>query len=153
MAAALHFHGPRGPGSANQHGAIAFTTWQLLRFVLRAERVDAEVLCSGISIYLLAALLWAHFYLLAQTAVPGSFSMPAQASGRQELSFFDAVYFSLSTLTTSSYGNIAPVSRHARSLASLEALCGVLYLTVLVSRLVSLYVKSPIPPDRDDPKL
>jgi hypothetical protein len=133
--------------------AIAFTTWQLLRFVLRAGRVDSEVLCSGLSIYLLAALLWAHFYLLAETAVPGSFSMPSQSSGRQELTFFDALYFSLSTLTTSNYGNITPMSRHARSLASLEALCGVLYLAVLVSRLVSLYVRSPIAPERDHTRL
>jgi hypothetical protein len=133
--------------------AIAFTTWQLLRFVLRARKVDAEVLCSGISIYLLAGMLWANFYLLAQTAAPGSFSMPSRPSGGQGLTSFDALYFSLCTLTTAGYGDIAPVSAHARSLASLEALCGVLYLAVLVSRLVSLYVKTAIPVDTEDPKL
>jgi len=129
--------------------AISFTTWQLLRFVLRARMVDAEVLCSGISIYLLAGMLWAQFYLLAQAVAPGSFSVPSRLSGARELTSFDALYFSLCTLTTAGYGDIAPVSRHARSLASLEALCGVLYLTVLVSRLVSLYVKGAIPADMD----
>jgi hypothetical protein len=133
--------------------AVAFTIWQLLRFVLRARRVDSEVLCSGISIYILAGMLWAQFYLLTQNAVPGSFSTPAQPGGENGLTFFDALYFSLSTLTTAGYGGVAPVSRHARALASLEALCGVLYVTVLISRLVSLYVRAPVPADIEDPKL
>ena len=133
--------------------AIAFTTWQLLRFVLRAPKVDAEVLCSGISIYILAGMLWADFYLLAQAVAPGSFSIASRPAGGQNLTSFDALYFSLCTLTTAGYGDIAPVSRHARSLAAIEALCGVLYLAVLVSRLVSLYVKTGVPADTEDTKL
>ena len=132
--------------------AISFTLWQLSRFVVRAGRVDSEVLCSGISIYLLAGLLWADLYLLTQSAIPGSFSTSAQLSGERELRPFDAVYFSLCTLTTASYGDIVPVSRHARSLASIESLCGVLYLAVLVSRLVSLYVRTSAPSASDSSK-
>ncbi|MCA9905846.1 MAG: two pore domain potassium channel family protein, partial [Anaerolineae bacterium] len=48
-------------------------------------------------------------------------------------------YYSAVTLTTMGYGDVLPVTAWARSLASLEAIIGVLYLTVVVARLVGLY--------------
>jgi hypothetical protein len=45
------------------------------------------------------------------------------------------------TIATLGYGDIVPVSDLARGLAILEAVCGQLYLVVLVARLVSLYAK------------
>ena len=48
-------------------------------------------------------------------------------------------YFSYVTLTTLGYGDIVPISPLARSLAVLEALTGVLFLAVLISRLVGSY--------------
>jgi 23S rRNA maturation mini-RNase III len=42
-------------------------------------------------------------------------------------------------LTTLGYGDILPVSMWARSFASIEAVIGVLYVTIIMARLVSLY--------------
>ena len=42
------------------------------------------------------------------------------------------------TLTSTGYGDITPLHPYARSLATLEALFGSLFLTVLVARLVGL---------------
>jgi len=42
-------------------------------------------------------------------------------------------------LSTVGYGDITPLSRTARALAMMEAMTGTIYLTVLVSRLVSMY--------------
>jgi len=52
---------------------------------------------------------------------------------------FTGFYFSFITLTTVGYGDITPVSRAARWLASMEAMTGSLYVAVLIARLVSLY--------------
>lgn len=52
-------------------------------------------------------------------------------------------YFSLTTLTTLGYGDIRPVTTVARIWANLEAIAGLLYLTILVARLVSLYRNQP----------
>ncbi|HZJ16003.1 MAG TPA: hypothetical protein VFD27_13205 [Chthoniobacteraceae bacterium] len=38
---------------------IGFVVANILHFILRASRVDAEVLCAGMSVYLLIGLLWA----------------------------------------------------------------------------------------------
>jgi hypothetical protein len=50
------------------------------------------------------------------------------------------LYFSFATLTTLGYGDIVPVSAIARTLATLEAITGQLYLAVLVARLVGLHI-------------
>ena len=49
------------------------------------------------------------------------------------------IYYSYATLTTLGYGDILPVTMWARSMASLEAIVGVMYITVIMARLVGLY--------------
>jgi Ion channel len=46
--------------------------------------------------------------------------------------------FSLTTLTTTGYGDIVPIDPFARSLANLESVLGQFYLAVTVARLVAL---------------
>ncbi len=53
--------------------------------------------------------------------------------------YLDLLYYSYVTLSTLGYGEITPVSRAAQSLAYLEAICGVMYVAVLVSALVGSY--------------
>jgi hypothetical protein len=49
-------------------------------------------------------------------------------------------YYSFVTLTTMGYGDILGVTKSARSLSILEAITGQLYLAIMISRLVGLYV-------------
>jgi voltage-gated potassium channel Kch len=48
------------------------------------------------------------------------------------------LYFSLTTLTTTGYGDIVAVDPFARSLANLESVIGQFYLAITVARLVTL---------------
>jgi voltage-gated potassium channel Kch len=48
------------------------------------------------------------------------------------------LYFSLTTLTTTGYGDIVAVDPFARILANLEAFVGQFYLAITVARLVTL---------------
>jgi len=50
--------------------------------------------------------------------------------------FHRFVYFSLVTLTTLGYGDIAPATPLAGILATLEAVVGVFYIAILVAALV-----------------
>ncbi len=117
---------------------VGFVVFQLLRFILRASQVDAEVLCAGIATYLTLGLLWTFAYVLVSRPSTNAFSFPP-VSGKQASSPFDALYFSYVTLCTVGFGDITPVSPTARMLAVLEALSGTIYLAVLVARLVSMY--------------
>lgn len=52
---------------------FAFVVAHILRFILRTPRVDANVLCAGLSGYLILGMLWVPAYLLVATINPGAF--------------------------------------------------------------------------------
>ncbi len=128
---------------------VGFVVFNLLRFILRASRVDTEVLCAGIATYLTLGLLWTFAYALTARISPNAFSL-AGVSGSHVLSGFDALYFSYVTLSTVGFGDITPVSPTARMLAVLEALTGTIYLAVLVARLVSMHSLTAHPSQTDN---
>jgi hypothetical protein len=122
---------------------LAFIVGQFLHFILRSPRVNSEVLCAAVSVYLLLGLIWTSAYVLLARMTAGAFSgLPA---GSQPLHGFDALYFSFTTLTTVAYGDIVPATGPARMLAMLEAITGTMYVAVLVARLVSIYTSAGPP--------
>ena len=118
---------------------MVFIAGHHLRFVLRAPRVNAEVLCAGISIYLMLGVLWAFAYMLVAEFYPGSFSFSGGSDPHRILLGFEAVYFSIGVLGGFAFGDIVPASNGARILAVGEATVGLFYVTILIARLVSLY--------------
>lgn len=111
----------------------------LLGFILRAKQVNADVLCAGISIYLILGLLWGLAYTFVAQMNPNAFSFSPRAGTATVMSGFTAMYFSFTTLMTVGYGDITPVADVARMLAMLEAMTGTLFVGVMIARLVSLY--------------
>lgn len=126
---------------------MAFVAAVILRFILRTSRVDAEVLCAGIVVYLMLGLLWSLAYVLLAQVTPDSFSFAGAANSASRMDGFNAFYFSFGTLTTVGFGDITAVSKVARTLAIFEAVTGTFYLAILISRLVGMYSPS-IGPDR-----
>jgi hypothetical protein len=121
---------------------------QLVRFILRAQKVDANVLCAGISGYLLLGLLFLPAYLAVARITPTAFLLTGGPDAGHPLDRFTAFYFSFITLTTVGYGDVTPVNKVARMLAMMEATIGVFYMAVLISRLVAVY-SSAQPPAED----
>jgi hypothetical protein len=97
------------------------------------------VLCASIAAYLSLGLLWALAYHLIASLNPGAFAINVSQLPSQSMNGFASFYFSFTTLTTLGYGDITPVSRAARMLASLEAVTGTLYIAILIARLVAIY--------------
>jgi hypothetical protein len=118
---------------------VVFVVAHLLGFILRAPRVNSEVLCAGISTYLLLGLSWSFAYLLVAQLAPDAFFLNNGTTTGHSLHGADAFYFSLITLSTVGYGDIIPVSNVARMLAAMEAITGSLFVAVLIARLVALY--------------
>ena len=124
---------------------VLFVVLHLLRFILRAPRVDSEILCLGVSNYLMLGWLWAFAYMLVDRLVPGSFAFTVGPSSVRSLEGFRGFYFSYSTITTVAYGDIIPLSSAVRMLAMAEAMAGMLYVALLIARLVSLYYSKDPP--------
>ncbi len=108
----------------------------ILSHVLKAERVSREKIFGALSVYLLLGVIWAFLFLFVDFLVPGSFRYGQDRA----LTGVEMVYYSFVTLTTLGYGDIVPISPSARALATLEAVTGQLFLTVLVARLVGLHI-------------
>ncbi len=117
-----------------------FTLYVLIavaRHVYRQRSVTADHLFGAACVYLLLGLTWASAFALCELIHPGSFTSGGVPI--EDIKPAPLLYFSYVTLTTLGYGDITPASSPARSLAVMEAVAGVFYLTVLVARMVSQY--------------
>ena len=114
----------------------------MLSFILRAKRVDANVLCAGISVYLILGLLWGQAYTLVGQVDPDAFASGIHPGTAATMSGFTSLYFSFTTLATLGYGDITPATNVARMLAMVEAMTGTLFVSVMIARLVSLHSAS-----------
>ena len=109
-------------------------TVAVAQMVFRAKSVSRHQLFGAVVVYLNLAPLFMGSYLILDKALPAAFSTSTQAA----LHAGELLYFSLTTLTSTGYGDIVPVHPLARSLANLEAVAGQLFLAVLLGRLVSM---------------
>ncbi len=116
---------------------LAFTTGSILAYVIGAGKVTMDKLFGSACVYLLIGLTFAAAYMMILQFQPDA----VRVSGENEqiIVFSDLVFFSFTTLTTLGYGDITPISAHARTLAAMEAVTGVLFLALLIARLVALY--------------
>ncbi len=117
---------------------VGFVIVQLLLFIVRETRVNAETLCAGISAYLMLAIFFTPAYLMASHLGVRAFDV-AHVAPSQELSRFDALYFSFVSLTCVGCNDITALSKIARTLVITESTSGVLCLALLIARLVALY--------------
>ncbi len=123
---------------------VAYVGWTMLGFVVRGNADTRTRLSAALCVYLLAGLAWSMIYVMVFLIDPASFTgAPIQelVANRADPAYTsDAfpvfTYFSYVTLTTLGYGDITPVSPHARTLVILEAIGGVLYVGVMVASLV-----------------
>ena len=108
----------------------------LLQRIVTVSESNFDILCGAVAVFLLIGVVWGVWYRFIETLEPGSFALTRTG---EAVGWSDFIYFSLATLTTVGYGDIAPTSPVARTWATLEAAAGVLYIALLISRLVSLY--------------
>jgi voltage-gated potassium channel Kch len=89
---------------------------------------------GAVVLYLLIGMLNAVAYYAIAIADPTAFNQ----GPIEPFALTKWIYFSFVTLTTVGYGDITPVTRLPRSIATLEALVGQLYPAVILARLVAL---------------
>jgi hypothetical protein len=113
----------------------------ILEDVLRRGQISADKICGAICVYLLIGFAWAFGYGIIELINPGSFSGLAEIDTDNHVGrIMQLRYFSFATLTTLGFGDILPRSPSARTLATLEAVTGQIYLAVLIARLVGLHI-------------
>jgi hypothetical protein len=119
----------------------AVTIGYLMRYVFQRDVITADKLYGAAAGYLMLAALWAFGYAIVEHVYPGSFSI---GGNLVVPSFGDFLYFSVTTLTSTGFGDIVPVLRQARALCVLEQLTGALFLAILIARLAGVYPPPPL---------
>jgi len=113
--------------------------------VVDESPVNEDKILGAICVYLLIGVIFSFVYEINFILDPQAIDLGErfQDSGTPQ-QFWVFSYFSFVTLTTLGYGDVLPVAPFARSMATLEAIIGPLYLAILIARLVSLVdVESP----------
>jgi hypothetical protein len=108
----------------------------IFRRVFIHKQPTAETIYGALCIYLLVGLGFSSIYTLLAAVQPHAFYLDPAMNLNLTLNRFDLIYYSFGTLTCLGATGIAAVSNQARSLSLIEAVLGVLYLAVLISRLV-----------------
>ncbi len=128
--------------------AIAALSVVIAQAVFGPGPVTVHRVQGAVVLYLNFGLFFFTIYRLIDMLKPGSFSGLVSADAEFH-SGAGLLYFSFSTLTTTGFGDIAPLHPLGRSLANLELVIGQLYPATLLARLVSLELASRRQPRGD----
>ena len=115
----------------------------MLLYILRSGKISTECLFAAASAYLLMGFAFGIFYNAIMVVNPGAFiGLRGADTGVGGSQIVELIYFSLVTLTTLGYGDIAAISPFARMVTALEAVVGQLYMTLLVGWLIGTFVSN-----------
>lgn len=112
------------------------TTAYLFRYVFQPRIMTQDKLFGAAAAYLLIGVLWAYLYAIIGFFYPQSYMIGGQP-GR--LVYADALYLSITVLTSTGFGDIAPLTRQARGICMIEQIAGVLFVAILIARLAGVY--------------
>jgi multidrug transporter EmrE-like cation transporter len=126
--------GSRWTGTAALIGALllAVAALEVLGTVLTETEVGFRTILGAISVYVILGLLFSFVYVAVERLQSGLFFGTPTKSG-------DFLFFSVTTLTTTGYGNLVPARQPGLLIAEMEMLTGQIFLVTLIAGLVSLW--------------
>ena len=111
-------------------------TAYLMRYVFQPRIMTQDKLFGAAAAYLMIGVLWAYLYAIIGFFYPQSYMILGQA-GR--LVYADALYLSMTVLTSTGFGDVTPLTRPARGLCMIEQITGALFVAILIARLAGVY--------------
>ncbi len=113
---------------------IIMAIFLLNRKIFLVKKVDNDTIKGGVAIFLLCGVLWTFIYHIVFILDSNAFLFSKEL---EEYNYL--FYFSFTTLTTLGYGDVTPANQFAMNLTNLEAIVGMMYPSIFIARLVSLY--------------
>ncbi|HEY2801971.1 MAG TPA: potassium channel family protein [Chthoniobacterales bacterium] len=112
------------------------STAYLLRYVFQPRLMTQDKLFGAAAAYLMIGVFWAYLYAIIGYFYPQSYMIVGQP-GR--LVYADALYLSITVLTSTGFGDVTPLTRAARGVCMIEQIAGALFLAILIARLAGVY--------------
>ena len=114
----------------------------LVAYMMEDQRATTDELFAAAATFTLLAWGFTHLYLLVQELHPGSYGAAVNAAAPRTWSELN--YLSFALLSSTGIGDVIPLTVHARALASVEMLVGLMYLAAVVARLIGFTTTSKI---------
>lgn len=110
--------------------------WVVSSAVFGPGRTTHHRILGAVVMYLGVGMIFTSLDILLVHVMPAAFThLPTDSFDLRET----LTYFSFSTLTTGSFGDILPVHPVARSLANIESITGQLFPATLIARIVGMH--------------
>ena len=117
--------------------ALYFITMvYLLRYVFQPTVMTEDKLFGAAAAYLMIGVFWAYAYAIVGYFFPQSYMVVGQPGS---LVYADALYLSITVLTSTGFGDISPLTRQARGICMVEQITGALFVAILIARLAGVY--------------
>lgn len=113
-------------------GLIVVATGAILGAVIGEREVGFRTILGAVSVYVNLGLLFTFLYSAIDRLQAGPFFGTKTETG-------DFVFFSITTLTTTGYGNLVPAAQPGKLFSGLEMLMGQLFLVTFIAGLISLW--------------
>jgi Ion channel len=113
---------------------LARASLSVLGAVITEQRVGFRTILGAVSVYITLGLLYAFAYVALDRLQDQPFFGPDA-----QLQAGDFLFFSMTTLTTTGYGNLVPAGQPGKLFAIFEMLMGQILLVTLIARLVSMW--------------
>jgi hypothetical protein len=108
----------------------------LLRYVFQPKVMTQDKLFGAAAAYLMLGVFWAYLYAIVGFAYPDSYMVVGQPG---KLVYADALYLSITVLTSTGFGDVTPLTRAARGVCMVEQITGALFVAILIARLAGVY--------------
>jgi hypothetical protein len=108
----------------------------LVRYVFQPRIMTHDKLFGAAAAYLLIGVFWAYLYAIVGFFYVDSYMIAGQP-GRLE--YADALYMSITVLTSTGFGDVTPLTRQARGVCMIEQITGALFVAILIARLAGVY--------------
>jgi voltage-gated potassium channel len=114
----------------------------LITIIANTRRVTGRIIVDAISGYLLLGLAFALIFMILNALDPAAYGFSAVVrDGHKEWhNTADFIYYAFVTYSTLGYGDMLPLTSAAKTLATLAAVTGQIYLTVIIAMLVGKFL-------------
>jgi hypothetical protein len=123
-----------------------YAAGSLITYMMSDYKATVDELFSAAATFTLIVWGFTHLFVMTQALQPHAFLEAGAGAAPRTWSELNHLSFSL--LTSTGMGNVVAVSAHARALASIEMMAGLMYLAAVVTRLIGFTARPADDGDR-----
>lgn len=119
-----------------------YAAGSLIAYMMEDQHATTDELFAAGATFTLLAWGFTHLFILLQEVHPGTFGAAVDASAQR--TWTELNYLSFALLSSTGIGDVIPLTVHARALASVEMLVGLMYLALVVARLIAFTTRNRV---------